>query len=215
LPVYLTVRLDFREVVDKGGVNHGVRQGCSAAQAFQVFQIAPVHLGSGGDKGPGARIGAGETKHPVARINEIRNNGGTDESCGASDEDTHYDFSFTSIHDRNRGIRRRFLQMPYFAMPATPCLARLPSIPYHWKRYDGGAKERTCGRGDHQQGGYARNALFCAYASAGANADRFPVDWRDHRRFSGRLPLHSPARRFLISRMSRDIAIDQLECASL
>ena len=42
----LKVRLVLREVMDKGGVNHAIEHGCSTAQAFQVFKIASMHLGS-------------------------------------------------------------------------------------------------------------------------------------------------------------------------
>ena len=44
LPVDFGVLFEFRKVVDKGGVNHAVRQGRSAAQAFEVFQMAAMHL---------------------------------------------------------------------------------------------------------------------------------------------------------------------------
>jgi len=37
-PVYLAVFLEFREVMDKSGVNHAIGSGRSAAQAFQVFK---------------------------------------------------------------------------------------------------------------------------------------------------------------------------------
>jgi hypothetical protein len=55
-PIYLADFLEFREVVDKSGVNHAIRHGCSTAQAFQVFQIASMHLRARGDKRLGARI---------------------------------------------------------------------------------------------------------------------------------------------------------------
>jgi hypothetical protein len=43
----LKARFVLREVMDKGGVNHAIEHGCSIAQAFQVFKIASMHLGSG------------------------------------------------------------------------------------------------------------------------------------------------------------------------
>jgi hypothetical protein len=43
-PVYLAVGLELREVVDEGHVNHAIRFGGSAAQAFQVFKIASMYL---------------------------------------------------------------------------------------------------------------------------------------------------------------------------
>jgi hypothetical protein len=36
--VDLAVFREFREVVDKGGVNHGVGHRCSAAQTLKVFE---------------------------------------------------------------------------------------------------------------------------------------------------------------------------------
>ena len=102
-PVYLAVLLEFREVVDEGGINHAIRHGRSAAQAFQVLKIAPMDLDAGGDERLGARIGASKTEHLMARANELLNNGGTDKACGASDESTHHDLSLNSFDDRVRG----------------------------------------------------------------------------------------------------------------
>jgi hypothetical protein len=56
VPIYVTVLLEFREVVDKGGVNHGIRRGCSTAEAFRVFKITPMNLGTSGGQRLGARI---------------------------------------------------------------------------------------------------------------------------------------------------------------
>ena len=83
--------------MDEGGVDHAVRGGGSAAQAFQVFEIAAMHLGTGGDKRLGAGIRASETEHLMARVDEFLNNGRADKSGGAGDEDTHCDLSFTSF----------------------------------------------------------------------------------------------------------------------
>ena len=41
------ILLELRKVVDKRGVNHRIRRGGSAAQAFQIFEITPMHLGAG------------------------------------------------------------------------------------------------------------------------------------------------------------------------
>jgi hypothetical protein len=49
-------------------MNHGVRIGCSAAQAFQVFQISPVHLGPSRRKSFSARIRTRQTEHLVPRL---------------------------------------------------------------------------------------------------------------------------------------------------
>ena len=89
MPVNLAVLLEFREVVDEGGVNYGIRAGCSAAQAFQIFEITSMHLGAGGGQRLCARIGACKTEHLMAGVDEFRHDGGTDKACGACDEDTH------------------------------------------------------------------------------------------------------------------------------
>ncbi len=94
-PVHLTVRRELREVVVEGAVNHAVRHGCSAAQAFQVFEITSVHLRSGGDKRLGTRIGACKTKHLMARVDQLLNDGRTDKSCSSCNENTHFFSSYT------------------------------------------------------------------------------------------------------------------------
>ena len=101
-PIDLAILLEFREVVDEGGVDHAVRLGRSAAQAFQVFKIAAMHLGAGGDERLGARIRASKTEHLMARVDELLNDGRTDKACSTGDENTHYDFSFASFHERDR-----------------------------------------------------------------------------------------------------------------
>ncbi len=52
----------------KARVNHAIRHGCSTAQAFQVFKIASMHLGTGSDERLGARIRASKTEHLMARV---------------------------------------------------------------------------------------------------------------------------------------------------
>jgi hypothetical protein len=74
----------FREscpVVPEGGVNDGVSRSGSAAQAFQVFQIAAMHLSPGSGQRLGARIAARKTEHLVACADEFRDNPRTDEPC--------------------------------------------------------------------------------------------------------------------------------------
>jgi hypothetical protein len=46
-PIRFAVLHEFREVVIERRVNHRIRVGCPNAQAFEVFEIAAVHLGSG------------------------------------------------------------------------------------------------------------------------------------------------------------------------
>jgi hypothetical protein len=49
-------------------VNHAIRHGCSTAQAFQIFKITSMHLRTGVDERPGARICASKTEHLMARV---------------------------------------------------------------------------------------------------------------------------------------------------
>ena len=55
---------NFEKSWMKARVDHAIRAGCSAAQAFQVFEIASMHLGAGGDERLGARIGARQSQAP-------------------------------------------------------------------------------------------------------------------------------------------------------
>ena len=98
VPVDLAVLCEFGEVVNEGGVDDRVRLGCSAAQAFEVFKVPAMHLCAGGGESVGARIAARQAEDPMARLNEFRNECGTDETCGAGEEYTHGEFSFHSIH---------------------------------------------------------------------------------------------------------------------
>jgi hypothetical protein len=93
--------------MDETGVNHPVRGGGSAAQAVQILKIASMRLSAGGEQRLGGRIRASKTKHLMARVDEFRNNGGADKSCGAGDENTHGDFSSSSFHGRVREPCRR------------------------------------------------------------------------------------------------------------
>ena len=75
--------------MDEGGVNHAVRRSRGAAQAFEVLEIAAMHLGAGRGERLGARVRAGEADHLMARADKLLNDGGADKACGAGDEDTH------------------------------------------------------------------------------------------------------------------------------
>ena len=46
--------------------------GCSTAQAFQVFKIAPIDLDTSGGKRLGGRIGKGSTARSEASIGQQR-----------------------------------------------------------------------------------------------------------------------------------------------
>jgi hypothetical protein len=46
----------------------------------------------------------------MARVDEFLNNGRTDKAGTTGDENTHYDFSFTSFHDHDRISRPGYYQ---------------------------------------------------------------------------------------------------------
>jgi hypothetical protein len=81
-------------------VDHPIRHGGSTAQAFQIFKITSMYLGTRGDKRLGARIGASKAEHLMTSADEFLNDGRTDKTCSTRDEDTHNDFSFFGGHDR-------------------------------------------------------------------------------------------------------------------
>jgi hypothetical protein len=89
VPVDLAVSLEFREVVDEGGVDHSFRGGRSATQAFEVFKITAMDLRTGGNQRLGARIRASKTEHAVSRCDQFFDNGGADESGRAGNKDMH------------------------------------------------------------------------------------------------------------------------------
>jgi hypothetical protein len=70
-------------------VQDGIGSASSAAQAFQIFQITAPHLSPGSPQKLGACIVTCKAEHLVACADKLRNNSGTDESCGARDENTH------------------------------------------------------------------------------------------------------------------------------
>jgi hypothetical protein len=74
-------------------VNHAIRLFCSAAQAFQVFNIAAMHLGTSSGKRLGSRIRASNAKHLMARGDQFFDNSRAYESSGAGEEDPHEEFS--------------------------------------------------------------------------------------------------------------------------
>jgi hypothetical protein len=70
-------------------VDDSIGRGCSAAQAFQVLQIASMRLGAGGFKRLCARIRPRHSKNVVTRADEFFHDGETDESGSASNKYTH------------------------------------------------------------------------------------------------------------------------------
>jgi hypothetical protein len=91
--VHLGVLDNPGEVMVEGEMDHGVRASSPGAEAFQIIEVAAMHLGALGGKRLGAGIGAGETENLVASPDEFRNEGRTDEAGGAGNENTHREFS--------------------------------------------------------------------------------------------------------------------------
>jgi hypothetical protein len=58
----------LQELVKEGEVDHAVGNGHSTAQAFQVFNGTPMHLGTSGDKRLGGSIRARKSHHLMARV---------------------------------------------------------------------------------------------------------------------------------------------------
>jgi hypothetical protein len=76
--------------------------GGSTAQAVEILQVTAMDLRTSSGKRRGCRIGASEAEHLMARLHDLLNNSRTDKACSTRDEDTHYDFSFSSLHDDGR-----------------------------------------------------------------------------------------------------------------
>ena len=87
-PVYLANFAEPREIVNEGRVDHAVRQLRALAQAFEVVNIAAMHLGSRGRKRLGAGLRAGEAQHLMARVNKFWNDGGTDKAGSSGHKDS-------------------------------------------------------------------------------------------------------------------------------
>jgi hypothetical protein len=88
-PIRLGGSRVVREVVNEGGVDHAIRSGRSRVQALEIFERTAVDIGSCPGKGRGSRVRAGEAEHLMPRVDQLADDGGTDEPCGAGDEDAH------------------------------------------------------------------------------------------------------------------------------
>ena len=53
-----------------------------------------MHLSAGGHEGQGALLGTRHSEHLMTRVDEFRNNGGTDKACSPCNKDTHAVFPF-------------------------------------------------------------------------------------------------------------------------
>ena len=70
-------------------MDDGIGRGCSAAQTFQVLQIASMRLGARGFKRLCARVRPRHSKYVMACADEFFHDGGTDESGSAGNEYAH------------------------------------------------------------------------------------------------------------------------------
>lgn len=61
-------------IVVEGAVDHGIRLNRSVSQAFQIGEIALMHLGTGRSKRVCAGFRPCKSEHPVPSMKEFRNN---------------------------------------------------------------------------------------------------------------------------------------------
>ena len=73
----------------------------AAAQAFQIFKRAAMHLGARGGERFRARVRAGKAEHLMARGDQFLDNGRADESRRTGNKDTHDESS--SLFDDSLG----------------------------------------------------------------------------------------------------------------
>jgi hypothetical protein len=67
------------------------------AQALQVCKITSMHLGAGGDKRFGVRIGASKAEHLMAGCEQFLHDCRADEACGSGYKYTHVDLPVMKI----------------------------------------------------------------------------------------------------------------------
>ena len=73
----------------EGSMDDGIGRFRSLAQAFQVFQIASMRLGTGGFKRLCAGVRSRHSKYVMACADEFFYDGGTNESAGSGNEYAH------------------------------------------------------------------------------------------------------------------------------
>jgi len=70
-------------------VDHAIARGGRVSQGVEIINGAAKHLGPGGGEGRGRGIRAGEPCDPMARGDELGNDGGADPAGRAGDEHAH------------------------------------------------------------------------------------------------------------------------------
>ena len=68
------------------GVNNAVRLGRPAPQAVQVADVPAMDLRAGGRHGRLGLVGSRQSKYPVACVQQLTDDGGTDETARPGDE---------------------------------------------------------------------------------------------------------------------------------
>jgi hypothetical protein len=77
------------QVVPVGEVDDAIGRGQGFEQPVEVVEGAAVGLGSEGRQRGGGTVGAGEADHLVAGVEQLANDGRSDETGGTGDEDAH------------------------------------------------------------------------------------------------------------------------------
>ena len=75
--------------MDVGGVNHAVCRRGAAAQAVEVVKGSPVHTGTGSFERGCGLVGSGQPGDLMSTVDELANDGGSDESGRSGDEYAH------------------------------------------------------------------------------------------------------------------------------
>ena len=70
-------------------MDDAIRLGRTLAQAFQVFEIAAMHVGPRGDEGACPRVRPRQSEDLMTCLEQVRNDGRTDEAGRASEEHAH------------------------------------------------------------------------------------------------------------------------------
>jgi len=89
MPIRLTVRLEFCEVVIERRMDYGIGSGRSALQALKIIQRAAMDLGTGRGNNSSRRIRASEAEYLVPGDKQFLDNGGADEPGRTCNKDTH------------------------------------------------------------------------------------------------------------------------------
>jgi hypothetical protein len=89
MPIRLTVRLEFCEVVIERRMDYGIGSGRSALQALKIIQRAAMDLGTGRGNNSSRRIRASEAEYLVPRGDQFIDDRQANESTCTGNKDTH------------------------------------------------------------------------------------------------------------------------------